>query len=362
MAHAASGRSSAARDEADHRLLAASLCLIDQKLRGIFFRRAANLADHHDRFRLGIGKEKLEAFDEVHALHGIAADAKRGGLAESFARGLKHSLIGQRAGARNDPDFARLEDVARHDANLAFARRHHARTVRTDETRLRSGQRALHLHHVGNRNAFGDADDQRDLGIDRFGDRVGGAGRRHVDHAGVAAGLFFRFDHGVEHRQPEMRRAAFARRRAADHLGAVVDRGLRMEGAVLAGEALANDLGILVDEDGHQALPFTAFTIFCAASSRSSADVTLRLDLAMISLPFSTLVPSRRTTSGTRRPTSFTAVTTPSAITSHFMMPPKMLTRMPFTFGSDVMILNAAVTRSVVALPPTSRKFAGASP
>ena len=93
--------------------------------------------------------------------------------------------------------------------------------------------------------------------------------------------------------------AAFARRRAADHLGAVVDRGLRMEGAVLAGEALADDLGVLVDQDGHQAEPFTAFTIFCAASSRSSAEVTLRFDLAMISLPFSTLVPSSRTTSGT---------------------------------------------------------------
>ena len=48
-----------------------------------------------------------------------------------------------------------------------------------------------------------------------------------------------------------MRRAAFAGRDAADHLGAVGDRLLGMEGAVLAGEALADDLGVLVDEDGH---------------------------------------------------------------------------------------------------------------
>src|SRR5215813_6170175 len=135
-----------------------------------------------------------------------------------------------------------------------------------------------------------------------------------------------------------------------------------MEGAVLAGEALADDLGFVVDQNRHHAVPFTALTIFWAASSRSLADVTLRLDVAMISLPFSTLVPSSRTTSGTRRPTSFTAVTTPSAMMSHFMMPPKILTRIPFTFGSEVMILNAAVTFSVVALPPTSRKFAGAMP
>ena len=48
-----------------------------------------------------------------------------------------------------------------------------------------------------------------------------------------------------------------------------------------------------------------------------------------------------------RSPTSFAAAITPSAMTSHFMMPPKMLTRMPSTFGSDRMILNASVTFSL---------------
>ena len=94
----------------------------------------------------------------------------------------------------------------------------------------------------------------------------------------------------------------------------------------------------------------------------SLAVVTARPDSASIFLPSSTLVPSRRTTSGTFRPTCLTAAMTPSAMVSHFMMPPKMLTKMPFTFGSEVMILNAAVTFSAVALPPTSRKFAGWPP
>src|ERR1700693_3295019 len=159
-----------------------------------------------------------------------------------------------------------------------------------------------------------------------------------------------------------MGRAAFAGRGAADHLSAVGNRHLGMEGAVLAGEALADDLGVLVDEDGHYAASFTALTIFCAASSRSSPDVTLSLDSAMIFLPRSTLVPSRRTTSGTLRPTSFTAAITPSAMMSQRMMPPKILTRMPFTLSSAVMILNAAATLSLEAPPPTSRKFAGLSP
>src|SRR6185436_5114607 len=112
---------------------------------------------------------------------------------------------------------------------------------------------------------------------------------------------------GVEHRKTEMRRAAFARRGATDHLGAVGDRLLGMEGAVLAREALADDLGVLADEDAHgHAAFFTAATIFCAASSRSSPEVTLSFDSAMIFLPSSTFVPSRRTTSATFSPTSFT--------------------------------------------------------
>jgi hypothetical protein len=59
---------------------------------------------------------------------------------------------------------------------------------------------------------------------------------------------------------------------------------------------------------------------------------------------------------------SRTASTMPVAITLQSMMPPKMFTRMPFTFGSVRMILNAAVTWSLEAPPPTSRKLAGLPP
>src|SRR5665213_243091 len=362
MAHAPARRRSAPGNKADHGLLAAALGLVFEKLRGVLLGRTADFADHHDRLRLRIAQEHLQHRDELGALDRVAADADRGGLAQIFAAGLKHRLVSERAGARDDAHFALLEDVARHDADFAFARRHHAGAVRPDQPRLRARQRALDLDHVHHRNAFGDADDERDLGLDRLADRIGGASRRHIDHAGVAAGLVLGFGNRVEHRQIEMTAAAFAGRGAADHLGAVLDGLFGMERAVLTGEALADDLGVFIDEDRHQAAPFTALTIFCAASSRSSADVTSSLDSAMIFLPRSTLVPSRRTTSGNFRPTSFTAATTPSAMTSHFMMPPKMLTRMPFTLGSEVMILNAAATFSLVALPPTSRKFAGAMP
>ena len=72
----------------------------------------------------------------------------------------------------------------------------------------------------------------------------------------------------VEDGQVEMLAAAFARRDAADHFGAVGDRLLRMEGALGAREALADDFRLGIDEDRHHAASCTAFTTFSAASAR----------------------------------------------------------------------------------------------
>ena len=47
--------------------------------------------------------------------------------------------------------------------------------------------------------------------------------------------------------------------------------------------------------------------------------------------PSSTFVPSRRAITGTRRPTTFAASTMPAAMTSHLLMPPKILTKTLWT-------------------------------
>jgi len=62
---------------------------------------------------------------------------------------------------------------------------------------------------------------------------------------------------------------------------------------------------------------------------------------ASILRPRSTLVPSRRTTTGMVTPTSFTASMTPWAMTSQRMMPPKMLISTAFTFGLPSRISKA---------------------
>src|SRR3546814_11723871 len=84
-------------------------------------------------------------------------------------------------------------------------------------------------------------------------------------------------------------------------------------------------------EEKYHAAFFTSATIFFAASPRSLAATIGRPELARMSLPCWTFVPSRRTTSGTDRFTSFAAATMPSAMMSNFMMPPNKLKRMPFT-------------------------------
>ena len=101
---------------------------------------------------------------------------------------------------------------------------------------------------------------------------------------------------------------------------------------------------------------------FSAASVMPSAGMTARPELLRIAFPSSTFVPSRRTTTGTLMPISLTAFTTPVAMMSHRMMPPKMLMRTAFTFASDRMIRIAFLTCSSFAPPPTSRKFAGLPP
>src|SRR6185503_6981515 len=164
----------------------------------------------------------------------------------------------------------------------------------------------------------------------RFHDRIHGIDRRHVDDACVTAGFRLGLQDGVEDRQAEMLRAAFARRHAAHHVGAVFDRLLRMEGALGSCEALADHLGRLVDEDAHgYALPCTACTILPAASDKVVAVMIGRPDSCRILRPSSTLVPSRRTTSGRSRPTSRAAPTMPSAIELQRIMPPNTLTRIP---------------------------------
>ena len=166
-------------------LLASSLMNCGRVLLG----RAADLADHDDRLGLRVGEEHLEHVDELGALDRIAADADRGGLAEARVGGLEHRLVGSVPERDTMPTVPGLKMLPGMMPILHSPAVIDARAVRPDQARLRAVERALDLDHVEHRDALGDADDERDLGVDRLADGVGGDRRRHVDHGGVGAGL-----------------------------------------------------------------------------------------------------------------------------------------------------------------------------
>ena len=146
--------------------------------------------------------------------------------------------------------------------SFAFAGRDDAGTIRADEPRAFAFHRALHLHHVVDRNAFGDGDDQIESGIHAFENRVGREGRRNENRGSRRAGLFHGFGDGVEDGNfsavlKEL--PAFAGRDAGDDLRAVINRELRVPRAEAAGDALDENFGVGFNENGHGCrIPSTA--------------------------------------------------------------------------------------------------------
>src|SRR6202140_3988485 len=328
-------------------------------MRGGFLVAATDFTHENDALGARIALKELQHIDEVHAAHRVTADADAGALAEPDVGGLEYGLVGERARARHDADAALLVNEARHDADLAFLRRDDARAVGADQARSGAGQHRLHAHHVIHRDAFGDAHRQLDARIDGLQNRIRRPGRRPVDHAGRGAGRAHRVPHRVEYRQSQVLLSAAARSHAAHEPGAVGQRCFRVKGALLAGKSLADHPGVAVDQNAH-APPFAASpTPLRAASARSAAAVIASPLLASFARASCALVPSSRTTTGTLTPTFFTALITPSAMVSQRTMPPKMFTSTARTRELDRISSNAAVTRSLVAPPPTSRKFAG---
>src|SRR5204863_9033580 len=102
--------------------------------------------------------------------------------------------------------------------------------------------------------AFGDADRQIQVGLHRFPDRSRGACGRHVDHADGGARVRLRvLDAGVDGDAFEVF-AGLLRVDAGDEAVLavrVVAAAARVELAGLAGDALGDDLGVFVVEDGH---------------------------------------------------------------------------------------------------------------
>ena len=125
--------------------------------------------------------------------------------------------------------------------------------------------------------------------------------------------------------------AALAGRDAADDLRAVVAVAQAVVLALPAGQALDDDLGVLVDEDRHDRFLSSRSRARRPHGRRRAWSVpTGSLAAGMpassrIWRPSSAFVPSRRITIGARRSTRPSASTMPLATSSPRVMPPKML-------------------------------------
>ena len=108
---------------------------------------------------------------------------------------------------------------------------------------------------------------------------------------------------------------------------------------------------------------FSISLILSAASCNVFVEKTSRPDSLIILAPSSELVPWSLTTIGIFiSPIFLYAWTTPLATLSHRTIPPKIFSRIALTFLSFRIILNPASTVSALAVPPTSKKFAGSPP
>src|SRR5690606_4865163 len=171
------------------------------ELSGLDLRVATDFADHDDGFRVGIFFKQRQQIDVSAADDRVATDADTGRLAEAYRGRLVNGFVGQSTGLGDDTDLTGLVNVTWHDADLALTWRDDAWAVRADQAALGTIQRLLHRHHVEYRNAFRNTNDQLDAGIDRFQNRIRRERRRYKNHAGISAGFFARFRHGIEHRQ-----------------------------------------------------------------------------------------------------------------------------------------------------------------
>src|ERR1700694_1639157 len=253
MAHALAWRSRNAGDKADHGFFHVGFYPTRTGLLGV----AADLAHHDHRIGVGVVVEHLHDVDVLQSVDRVAADADTGRLAQPALHQLTDRFVRQCSRARDDADAALLVYLPGHDADLDFIGRDDAWTVGTDEDGVFALHAVTRANHVPDRYAFGDADDQVELGVDSLVDGGSGKGRGHVDDGDGRSGAFLGFLHGAVDRntvEALTRLVGIHAGNKAVRAVGVVAAHAGVEGSSLARDALGHDLGVPADGDAHGAL------------------------------------------------------------------------------------------------------------
>ena len=116
-------------DVSDNRLAHPLLDELGGALLGV----SADLAHQDDDVGVGIVLELLEDVDEIGTGDRVAADPDAGRLSDAALSQLVNDLIGQRPRARDEPDWARLADLAGDDPDVGLTGRDDAGAIRADQ-------------------------------------------------------------------------------------------------------------------------------------------------------------------------------------------------------------------------------------
>ena len=247
MPHAPPGRRGLPGDESHDRLPEVRLDPVGR----VFLVGAANFTDHHHGIRLRVGGKQRERVDMRRPDQGIAADADARALAHAEPGELMDGFVGERAAPRHDTNPPFLADVAGNDASFGLSGRDHAGTIRADEPRLRVFLEKRHgAHHVERRNAFRDADDERETSVGRFHNRIGGKGGWHEDDRRIRAGLFHGVLNGIEDREALDGRPTFSRLHTAHDSRVVRGRLPGVKGPFLT-HTLNDQARRFINKNGH---------------------------------------------------------------------------------------------------------------
>ena len=196
---------------------------------------------------------------------GVATNTDSGG--ETNVGQFVHQLVGQGTGLGNQTNLALAGDVRRDNTNQALLGGDDAGAVGANDTGdllavlvhgcLRS---CPELCGVLNRNALGDDDDEADLSLDSLENCCLGEGRGNEDDGDVRAGLLHSLSYGTEDVQLDVGAVlrlvgdggtSLASVHAAHNVGACCEHACGVLGTLATGDALNDDLGVLVHKDRH---------------------------------------------------------------------------------------------------------------
>ena len=145
--------------------------------------------------------------------------------------------------------------MARHYTNFAGIWCDDTRAIGANKAARRPFQSTFDAHHVKNRNTLGDRYNNFHLSIDCFEDGVCCERGWHVYYSCIRFCNCFCFMHRIEHGKVQVRLTTFAWCHASNHLCSISNGLLGMESALAASKALADHLGVFVDEYGHLVAP-----------------------------------------------------------------------------------------------------------